>query len=322
MYLAIRDDRFSLQSNQNESILVAYEDTKVELPPEKRLAEFSHAQTDRLAFIDFSLQFFGHVARTDLIKRFKTGLAASTRDFSTYKELAPENLILRHQTKSYHRTEDFQPVFKHDPEVILTSLSRGFGNGISTGVQPSEQCFDAVRLIHPKVDIIASIMRAIHNKQAIRCGYVSVSSGETERALVPHSIVNNGHRWHVRAYDRKRNSFLDFVSTRFTFVELIEGGLHVHEASPYDQQWQQIVNIVLIPHPKITQSKAIEMDYGMSDGKLSLQLRAAVAAYVLRQWQVDCTVQHTESHQGCQLALANPEVLELIDNTSLTPGVG
>jgi hypothetical protein len=291
-----------------------------ELQLQKKLAELTHAQADRLAFIDFSLQFFGHVARTDLIQRFKTGLAASTRDFSTYKQLAPHNLILRHQTKSYHRTNDFQSIFNHDPQVILTSLSRGFGNGISTGIQPSEQCFDAVRLIHPNVVIIASIMRAIHNKQAIKCGYVSVSSGETERALVPHSIINNGHRWHVRAYDRKSNRFRDFVATRFTFVDELQGPVHVHEASPYDQQWQQIVKIVLVPHPKIMQSKAIEMDYNMSDGMLTIQLRAAVAAYVLRQWQVDCSAAQTEHHQGCQLSLANPEVLELIENISLAPG--
>jgi hypothetical protein len=297
-----------------------YENNLNELQVENKLAGFTHAQKDRLAFIDFSLQFFGHVARTDLIQRFKTGLAASTRDFSTYKELAPHNLILRHQTKSYHRTDGFQSVFNHDPQVILTSLSRGFGNGISTGLQPSEQCFDAVRLIHPNVAIIASIMRAIHNKQAVKCGYVSVSSGETERALVPHSIINNGHRWHVRAYDRKRNSFRDFVCTRFTFVSLIKGLVHVHEASPYDQQWQKIVDVVLVPHPKIKQSKAIEMDYNMLDGMLRIQLRAAVAAYVLRQWQVDCSADHAEYPQGSQLALANPEVLELIDNVSLAPG--
>lgn len=300
---------------------MAYQSSDIKLPLAEQLRQFSHAQIDRLAFIDFSLQFFGHIARADLIERFKTGLAASTRDFGAYKELAPKNLILRHQTKSYHRMDDFQPLFKHDSEAILTSLSRGFGNGISTSVQPSEQCFDAVRLIHPNVAIIASIMRAIHNKQAIKCGYVSVSSGETERALVPHSIVNNGHRWHVRAYDRKHNSFRDFVSTRFTFVNPIEGALHVHEAYPYDQQWQQIVDIVLIPHPKIKQSKAIEMDYGMSDGVRTLQLRAAVAAYVLRQWQVDCSADYSEKHQGCQLALANQEVLLLLDNVYLAPGV-
>lgn len=285
-----------------------------------RVADLPHAQRERLAFIDFSLQYFGHVARTDLIKRFKTGLAASTRDFSTYKELAPKNLILVHQTKSYHRTAEFQPIFNHDPEVILSSLSRGFGNGISSGVQPSEQCFDAVRLIHPDAQVIAALMRAIHNKQAIKCNYVSLSSGEGERALVPHSLVNNGHRWHVRAYDRKSNAFRDFVCTRFTAVELMSQEIHVHEASAYDDQWHKMVELVLIPHPGIKQPLAIEMDYGMEDGKLQLSMRAALAAYLLRQWQVDCSLGHTSVGQGCQLALANIEELVDIENMALAPG--
>lgn len=290
------------------------------LDVQQRIALLNHAQQDRLAFIDFSLQYFGQVARTDLIQRFQTGLAASTRDFSTYKEMAPDNLHLVHQTKRYHRGEQFIALFKHNPEVILTALSRGFGNGISSGVQPSKQCFDAVRLVHPDANIIASIMRAIHNKQAIKCHYVSVSSGESERVMVPHSIINNGHRWHVRAYDRKRNKFRDFVCTRFTQVNVISGDIRVHEASGYDEQWQSIVTLCLIPHPSLTSSLAIELDYGMQDGQLNLHLRAAIAAYVLRQWQVDCSAEHQLNEQGCQLALANREVLANIDNVGLTLG--
>lgn len=284
------------------------------------LSELSHSQRERLAFIDFSLQYFGHVARTDLIQRFKTGLAASTRDFSSYKELAPDNLQLVHQTKSYHRTAGFKPVFNHDPEVILTSLSRGFGNGISSGIQPSEQCFDAVRLIHPKPDVIAALMRAIHNKQPIKCGYVSVTSGESERVLVPHAIVNNGHRWHVRAFDRKHKQFRDFVCTRFTWVDLLDQDINTIEGRSYDAQWDQKIELVLIPHPSIEQSLAIQMDYAMEDGKLKLQIRAALAAYLLRQWQVDCSEGYKFTGQGCQLALQNREVLEGVENTSLAPG--
>lgn len=293
----------------------------IDLVDKQQLSQLTHAQRDRLAFIDFNLQFFGHVSRTDLISRFKTGLAASTRDFSAYKEFAPYNLILRHQTKSYHRTDDFKPLFTHDPEAILTALSRGFGNGISTGVQPSEQCFDAVRLIHPNSNIIASIMRAIHNNKAIKCGYVSLSSGETVRALVPHSIVNNGHRWHVRAYDRKSNSFRDFVASRFTYVSELQGAVHVHEASPYDHQWQTIVDLVLIPHPSIQHPKAIEMDYNMLEGQLTLPARAAVAAYVLRQWQVDCSGEYNQPNQGYQLALSNYDILTSIDNMHLVQSI-
>lgn len=284
------------------------------------LESLPHAQRERLAFIDFSLQFFGHVSRNDLIQRFKTGLAASTRDFSTYRELAGGNLVLVHQTKSYHRTDSFTALFKHDPEVILTSLSRGFGNGISSGLQPSQQCFDAVRLVHPKADIIAALMRAIHNKQPIECGYVSLSSGESSRQIVPHAIVNNGHRWHVRAYDRKHQQFRDFVCTRFTFVKLLQQDINTQEGRAYDQQWDQELSLTIVPHPSINQPLAIEMDYGMKDCKLEVPIRAALAPYLLRQWQVDCSEGHRFVGQGCQLALSNLEVLRSVENTELAPG--
>ncbi len=284
------------------------------------LSNYTHAQRERLAFIDFSLQYFGQVSRNDLIQRFKTGLAASTRDFSAYKELAPNNLQLVHQTKYYYRTASFKPVFNHDPEVILTSLSRGFGNGISNGIQPSEQCFDAVALIHPNPEIIAALMRAIHNKQPVECAYVSISSGESTRIIVPHAIVNNGHRWHVRAYDRKHQAFRDFVATRFTQVQLLNHDINTVEGREYDEQWHAMVELTLVPHPSITQQKAIELDYGMQNGNLTLSVRAALAAYILRQWQVDCSEGSRFTGQGCQLALANPQVLKDIDNVSLAPG--
>lgn len=288
----------------------------------EQLAELTHAQRERLAFIDFSLQFFGHVARTDLVERFKTGLAACTRDFSTYKELAPANMTLVHQTKSYHRNDQFKPLFSHDPEVILTSLSRGFGNGISSGIQPSEQCFDAVRLIHPDETIIAALMRAIHHKHPIECGYVSVSSGESTRVIVPHAIVNNGHRWHVRAYDRKHKGFRDFVCTRFTQINILPQAINTSEGRQNDQQWQQNVELTLVAHPSIEQPRAIQMDYGMNDGKLVIRVKAALAAYLLRQWQVDCSKEYKFTDQGCQLALANLAVLNGVENTQLAPGFG
>ena len=60
------------------------------------LDSLPHAQKERLAFIDFNLQYFGQVARADLVQRFKTGLAACTRDLTAYRELAPNNIQLFH----------------------------------------------------------------------------------------------------------------------------------------------------------------------------------------------------------------------------------
>ncbi|WP_100643948.1 WYL domain-containing protein [Alteromonas facilis] len=279
-----------------------------------------HAQRERLAFIDFSLQYFGQVARTDLIQRFQTGLAASTRDFSLYKSLAPDNLRLVHQDKHYHRCAGFVPVFNHDPEIVLQNLSRGFGDGMSSPVQPSAQCFDAVRLVHPNASIIAALMRAIHQQKAISCDYVSASSGEHERELVPHALVNNGHRWHVRAYDRTHRTFRDYVCTRFTRVAILDEALTDAERSTSDTQFNTTVKLILVPHPSLKYPQAVELDFDMQDGRYELHVKAALAAYVLRQWQVDCSAGYRFTGQGCQLALANLDVLKNVENPTLAPG--
>jgi hypothetical protein len=287
---------------------------------EQRLNDLSFSQRERLAFIDFNLQFFGKIARNDLINRFKTGLAASTRDFASYRELAENNLALDHSTKQYYRTQTFSPLFKFSADAILQSVSKGFSDGITSDVQPSEHCFEAVQLIHPDLEIIATLMRAIHNQQACIVRYVSISSGESQRRLVPHAMINNGHRWHVRGFDGKSKSFRDFVCTRFTTVDELGDATEIHELAQADKQFNTFVNLILVPHPSITQAKAIEMDYAMEDGQKTMRVRAALAAYILRQWQVDCSADARILQQGCQLALLNTQVLDVIENPQLAPG--
>lgn len=278
------------------------------------------AQRERMAFIDFNLQFFGKISRGDLINRFKTGLAASTRDFAAYKDIASNNLHLDHSTKQYWRTDAFEPLFNFPPETILQSVSKGFSDGITALTQPSEHCFDAVQLIHPNIHVIAALMRGIHNTLACKVRYVSISSGESERVIVPHALVNNGHRWHVRAFDKKSETFRDFVCTRFTQVTTTSQQAQSNETLKHDTQFNRMVSLVLMVHPDISHPRAIEMDYAMQNGEKVMQVRAALAAYILRQWQVDCSFEHRILNQGCQLALKNHEVLSAIENPQLAPG--
>jgi len=287
-------------------------------------SSFSHAQRQRLAFIDFCLQYFGQMARADIVQHFNTGLASGTRDFTLYKELAPDNLILKHQTKLYYRSDNFVPIFEHDPQTILTSLCRGFGDGFTAKIKASDICFDAIRLIHPNSDTIATLMRAIQHQQVISCEYVSLNSGASHRELIPHAIVNNGHRWHIRAFDRKSTSFRDFVCTRFlsisTNISANANPVQNHELSVADIAWTTILPIVLKPHPKLSHSLAIELDYNMVNGELALEVRAALVGYLLQQWQVDCSTNHQFNEKQYPLALANVDVLENCDNALLAPG--
>ena len=69
----------------------------------------------------------------------------------------------------------------------------------------------------------------------------------------------NGRRWHIIAFDKEQNRFVE---------------LHI------------------VPHPSLELPKTIEIEYSMTDGKLVALVRAAVAGYVLRLWRVDCSIDH------------------------------
>lgn len=283
------------------------------------LDKLNYAQRERLAFIDFCLQFVGQMSRADLISHFGIGLASSSRDLTLYKELAPSNLVLEHKTKQYYRTNEFQPVFTHSPEAVLTSLCRGFGDGLSNGSQPSKYCFDATRLIHPNSDVIATLMRAINNKNVVRCDYVSLSSGEGEREIVPHSIANNGQRWHVRAFDCRTNEFRDFVCTRLQNVSEIDQTVSDNQLAANDMSWNNIFNVELSVHPSIEHKKSIDLDYNMEGGVLRSEVREALLDYLMRQWNVDCTKNASLVGHEHHLWLSNIYELENVASMTISP---
>ncbi|NAW87040.1 WYL domain-containing protein, partial [Photobacterium halotolerans] len=156
----------------------------------RKLGELSHAQRERLAFIDFCLTYFGEISRADLIAKFQTGLAAATRDFSTYRELAPDNMELVHQTKLYYRKEAFVPIFEHESQTVLTGLSHGFGDGLMASHKQNNACEAQKSLVEPSTSSLSVIMRAITAQKCLQVTYVSLSSGTKTRTIVPHSLAN------------------------------------------------------------------------------------------------------------------------------------
>ncbi|BDR36081.1 WYL domain-containing protein [Photobacterium damselae subsp. damselae] len=232
--------------------------------------------------------------------------------------MVPDNAELVHQTKQYVRTDSFTPLFAHDADQALNQLMQG--HGASLQGDKSQVCFDGVRLMQPKQSIVAALMRAIHNSQAIQCRYHSLSSGAGNRTIVPHAIINNGHRWHVRAFDRKTNSFRDFVCSRFTKIENSETPPKTSECSSFDDAWNTIINLEIGAHPQIKHPKAIELDYEMTQGKLKIEVRSALVGYLLTQWNVDCSENGSLNAAQYQLHLKNTDVLSGLESTELLPG--
>ncbi len=93
----------------------------------QRVESLSHAQRERLAYIDFRLYFFGEIGRPGLIERFGVAPAGATRDLALYREIAPQNITFDGSHKVYRIGQAFSPMFEHAPQRVLSALAHGFG---------------------------------------------------------------------------------------------------------------------------------------------------------------------------------------------------
>ncbi|MBG0874899.1 WYL domain-containing protein [Burkholderia sp. 9777_1386] len=287
----------------------------------EQLADLTQPQRDRLAFVELRVRFIGEIRRQDLVTRFGIQSAAASRDLALYKELAPGNIDYDSKGKSYVLVPSFQPVFDFPPERVLSWLTLGFGDGEPMRLKAWVASESPSRITHPDLDVLASVTRAIHQECPLGIEYHSVSSGRTEREIVPFALIDNGLRWHVRAFDRKSQEFRDFVITRIKRPVVLMGQpVASHETSDQDIQWTRIVELELVPHPDQPRPEITEMDYGMCEGRLQMKLRAAVAGYILRKWSVDCSPDHSLRGHEYRLWLKDHLAIYGVRNAVLAPG--
>lgn len=281
----------------------------------------SQTQKERLAYIDFRLYFLGELRRQDILDRFGVGPAVATRDITQYRNLYPENIVFEGSSKTYLIGNEFNPAFEHNIERVLTVLAHGFGDGINSVRGSLISCVLPITLNHPLVSIVAPIARAINRKNAVSIEYSSHSSGANQREVVPHTLVNDGLRWHVRSFDRKSQEFRDFVLTRMKSAVVLESSIiETHESVIQDDEWNRIVELELVAHPSRARQEVISSDYGMENGSLKIKIRAAIAGYFLRQWIVDCSSDHSLIGEEYRLWLKDSLVLYGVNNALLAPG--
>ncbi|MCP5162755.1 MAG: WYL domain-containing protein [Hahellaceae bacterium] len=285
------------------------------------LANLNQTQRDRIAHIDFTLFFKGEANRADLVDRFNITPAQATKDFTLYRDLAAENIIYDQKLRTHLRGAKFKSLFDYDVDRTLSTLSHGYGDGFAGKFKPPLACEAPYHLSKPSLDVVAQVTEAIHKARALVITYVSLSSGESHREIVPHTLVDNGLRWHVRGFDRKNGEFRDFVLTRIKNASVNEAStVEELEFVLQDRQWNRFVDLELVPHPNIKHPEAITLDYGMEDGVLRIAVRAATAGYLLRLWNVDCSKNSQLVGTEYHLWLRNRQTLYGVENLFIAPG--
>lgn len=286
----------------------------------KKLAALSQTQRERLAHLELRAFFTGECRRADIESRFGVKPAAATRDLGAYRDLAPHNLEYDSVSRCYRPTPNFKPVFEFSSERVLSWLLQGFGDGLDLRLRKAAPCEGPGNLVRPNLNVLASITRALCAKRPLKITYLSLSSGPSKRVIVPVALADNGLRWHVRAFDRSKARFSDFVLTRITKTTEVPEDAGEDELLPADEQWARIVDLEIVPHPGVEWPAAVEADYVMEDGVLRLRARASLAGYVLRRWSVDCTDDHSLDPRSHHLWLRNTPTLYRVESAVMAPG--
>lgn len=282
--------------------------------------DITQSQRERLFHIDFRVCFLGQVTRGDLIDRFGISGAAATRDIALYRRLAPGNIDLDPSTKVYRATEGFRPLFPHDPARALVAVADGLGDATVGPSVPHLRAEHPLHLNPPRTEVLAPLTRAVAQGRAVAITYHSLTSGESLREIVPHALVDTGVRWHVRAFDRRRGRFGDFVLTRISAATALPGAPRRGEDRECDDQWMRHVTLELVPHPALERPEAVLRDYAMTDGALRVRLRAAVCGYALVHWSVDSSPDHRLPAVRHHLWLRNRAALHGVENLEIAPG--
>lgn len=262
------------------------------------------ARIERLRFIELLLYFNGSVNRDDLINRFGISKASASNLLSAYSQLAPNNLAYNVRLKRYEIDREFRAVF--DGRIPTDRVP----------VYTMPKIYDVTE--SEIVEKIARISRAIQATRSLSIEYSSASSGQSKREVVPVAFGDNLLRWHLRAFDRKRQQYADFVLHRIHNVkELSEDQIQSHEHPNRDKQWHTFIELKLQFHTDNLEDVA---SFSFGGDTLIVTLRAAMAGYFLQLWNVDCSPDRQLRGKQFQYFLANLSDVSRVANLTLAPG--
>ena len=236
----------------------------------------------------------------------------------SYNDLAPDNLLYKHAVFGFVPTAGFQEVFADlSPARVLPMMASNqavaggpYGDEAIYGI-PLEELPLPARL--PEKQVLAQITRAIRGQNKLQVSYRSLTNRDSsqQRILEPHSLVNTGLRWHVRAYSEQTYDFRDFVLSRFIEAECLDELAESNQQ--YDDDWVETLELRLSPHPKLEPDKqqSLLLDFGASNtGEIAIQVRRALIGYVLQRLEVDTSKDHSLNPQAYQLVLLNRDEIE------------
>ena len=199
---------------------------------------------ERLAYIDFKLQFTGFVKRSEIGEMFNVADAAASKALGEYGKRFEGNIEYDASLKvNVISKKTFRSMLKFDAEIALGMLANGFNKNKLLSPSSNLIAYEKIDRVSNKlsVDYVAKITRAISGGYCIECKYISENSpNHGTRVIAPLAIMHDGTTWMFRGYHRDDPDGKFFKNFHFSRVrdvieldESKEGKVRSHETVSY-----------------------------------------------------------------------------------------
>ncbi|MBI1422438.1 MAG: WYL domain-containing protein [Gammaproteobacteria bacterium] len=255
------------------------------------------SQRQRLTFIESVAYWEGAVDRPRVSSAFGVSENHVTKDFRLYKNAFPDNLRYDESSRVYRPTHRFKPRIGRGSAEEYLSLLRTHVEGQHAAMVPELGGMVRADVVpQPQGRIQATVLnlitRAISSRTGLEVSYQSRSSSKpSTRCIWPHALVFSGIRWHARAYDEVRNTFIDVVPQRILSAKAFEAPSPSDPSD--DTDWNTQIDIDVIPARSLSagQANAIAQEYGMVKvGRTwvwKVRLRKCIAGYFMYLYRLD-----------------------------------
>lgn len=264
---------------------------------------------DRQAFrlIELKVLWEGRHTTNDIESAFGCSRSTALKIRKEYMSLYPGNIRLCRVAKGYVPTDSFQPAYC---QGTLEEYAQLYTPGVSA--LPTQQIQPLQR--QPDFELVRRIMTAINQNERLDINYASFTLPKNgDRIISPHSLVNDGARWHVRAWCEKNQDFRDFVLSRIQEVHGAEGAAVKTQLD--DHAWNNYLTISIEPDLRLTESQKmlVALDYDMErmdDGRYQrdYKVRQALLIYTLQNLRLD---RPRERREAQQITLTSESLHEL-----------
>jgi hypothetical protein len=251
----------------------------------------THTQSHRLVLLEAILLWEGRLNNARLRDIFDLKTVRASEWIKEFRDLHPDWIMWDRVTRSYHATDVAYakgPSHGEGNFAVSASLTQylalvGWPNLPRTSSEYRSAWAAYPDISAPSPKIFSAISEAIRLQRAMEVKYMSMRDPKPHKRIIsPHSLVQAGRRWHVRAYSAEHGQFRDYALGRIVSARLLNISLEKIEAD--DLAWTTNVPVRLIAHPDLTaeQEAVIRYEYFNNTSARTDTCRGALVNYYIQ----------------------------------------